>query len=263
VWCLPELSHLCLNSEIPDVQVPNVSTWRSCSLCASHGAASDDSLGCGSLVDYLLDWLFTWYFNWSWRFDSSWSTDPAASALRPYIGPPRTVISLLRTARWISPLRVQSLSLLVDPLVLQLPLPTDAHCCRPADSRDACVTPVCHSTAEMWHFFSWSKVHGRVQSPVEFRYPLLHTALLPCPPSLHSLILHPWSPSSLVFRPWSPNSLALHPWPPNSLTLQILLAAPLLREFAAHMVSGRPPAAAAAYICGELFNSSQCNRMFL
>jgi len=46
---------------------------------------------------------------------------------------------------------------------------------------------VCRSTAEMCHFFSRSKVHGRVQSPLEFRYPLLHTALLPCPRSLHSL----------------------------------------------------------------------------
>jgi len=36
---------------------------------------------------------------------------------------------------------------------------------------------------------SRSKVHGRVQSPVGYRYPLLHTALLLCPPSLHSLIL--------------------------------------------------------------------------
>jgi len=40
VWYLPELSHLCLNSEIPDVPIPNVSTWRSCSLYASHGAKS-------------------------------------------------------------------------------------------------------------------------------------------------------------------------------------------------------------------------------
>jgi len=41
----------------------------------------------------------------------------------------------------------------------------------------------------MWHFFSRSKVHGRVQSPVEFRYHLLHTALWRCPPSLHHFII--------------------------------------------------------------------------
>jgi len=89
------------------------------------------------------------------------------------LGPPGTVTSLLRMARWISPLRVQSPCLLVDPLVLHVPLipPTAA----------VPLIPV------MWHFLSRSKVHGRVQGPVEFRYPLLHTALLPCPRSLHSL----------------------------------------------------------------------------
>jgi len=70
-------------------------------------------------------WLFALVSDWSWRFDSLWSTDLAASALRPYIGPPGTVISLLRIARWISPLRVQSPCLLVDPHVLHVPLPID------------------------------------------------------------------------------------------------------------------------------------------
>jgi len=87
----------------------------------------------------------------------------------------------------------------------------------------------------MWHFFSRSKVHGRVQSLVEFLYPLLHTALFLCPPSLHSLILHSWSPKSLPLQP--------------------LLAV--------YLVSGRPSVAAVAEICGELFNSSQSfNRIF-
>jgi len=130
-------------------------------------------------------------------------------------------------ARWISPLRVQSPCLLVDPL------------CRPADFRDACGTPVCRSTGEMWHFFSRSKVHGRVQSPVEFRYPLLHTALLPCPRSLHALSICILGLQTLML---------------SIIGLQTLLAAPLLREFAAYLVSGQPSAAAS--ICGELFNSS-------
>jgi len=52
---------------------------------------------------------------------------------------------------------------------------------------------------------------------------------------------------------WSLNSLVLHP----------LLAAPLLRQFAAYLVSGRPSAAAAAYICGKLFNSSKVIQEYL
>jgi len=66
-----------------------------------------------------------------------------------------------------------------------------------------------------------------------------------------SLPLLHWSPNSLALLRWSPNSLDLHPWSPSSL---VLLAAPLLREFAAYLVSGRPSAAAS--ICGELLNSS-------
>jgi len=53
-----------------------------------------------------------------------------------------------------------------------------------------------------------------------------------------------------------PNSLILHPSSPNSFLLQQLLAAPLLREFAAYLVSGRPSVAAVTKICGKLFNSS-------
>jgi len=39
----------------------------------------------------------------------------------------------------------------------------------------------------MWHFFSLSKTHARVQSTVESRYP--HMAFLLCPASLHSLLI--------------------------------------------------------------------------
>jgi len=97
VWRPLDLSYL--NSEIPDIPIPILL------LIGSHGAASDDSTCCSSF-----GWLTgsLWYLDWSWRIDSSWSTDPAASALRLYIGPPGTVISLLRTARWMSPLQVQS-----------------------------------------------------------------------------------------------------------------------------------------------------------
>jgi len=145
------------------------------------------------------------YFDWSWRIDSLWSTDdPAASALRLYIGPPGTIISLLRTARWISPLRVQSPMFLLDPLVLYAQLLTG-----------------------VWS--PKSKVHGSVQSPVEFRYFLLHTALSLCPQSLHFLILFPWSLNSLILYLWSPNSLRR--------------------------------AVTAVGICGELFNSSQASQV--
>jgi len=65
-----------------------------------------------------------WYLDWPWRIDSSWSTDAAASVLRLYIGPLGTVISLLRTARWISPLQVQSPWFLFVPLVLHEQLQT-------------------------------------------------------------------------------------------------------------------------------------------
>jgi len=136
-----------------------------------------------------------------------------------------------------------------------------AHCCRPADSRDACGTLVCRSTAEMWHFFSRSKVHGRVQSTVESRYP--HMALLLCPASLHSLLIRSLvsklsgSPS-LVSKLSRSTSLVSKLSRSSSLVTKLSRspAAPLLREFAAYLVSGRSSAAATAYICGELFNSS-------
>jgi len=86
-----------------------------------------------------------------------------------------------------------------------------------------------------------------VQSPVEFRYSLLHMALSLCPQSFRSLILQPWSSNSLFPQPWSPNCLPLQPH----------FAAPLLREFAAYLASGRPSVVTAAGIYGELFNSSQ------
>jgi len=52
-------------------------------------------------------WLGSLITDWSCWIDSSWSTDPAPKALRPYIGYPRTVISLLLTVRLYSPLHVQ------------------------------------------------------------------------------------------------------------------------------------------------------------
>jgi len=51
VWCPVDLSYLCPNSEIPGI--PGML------LVGSHGATSDDSTCCGSLVVYLVDWLFT------------------------------------------------------------------------------------------------------------------------------------------------------------------------------------------------------------
>jgi len=79
----------------------------------------------------------------------------------------------------------------------------------------------------------------------------------PVIPTWHSCSARQVSTLSLS-APWSPNSLALHPWSQKSVVLHPLLAAPLLREVAAYLISGRPSAAAAsaAYICGELFNSS-------
>jgi len=136
-----------------------------------------------------------------------------------------------------------------------------AHCCRPADSRDACGTPLCRSTAEMWHFLTRSKVHGRVQSLREFRYPPLHTALLSAR-DVSSLIIRflvsklSRSPSLVSKLSRSPSLVSKHSRSPskspNSLRRAVTT---LLREFAAYLVSGRP--SAAAPICGELFNSSQ------
>jgi len=94
-----------------------------------------------------------WYLAWSWQIDSSWSTDPAASAQRLYIGPPGTVISLLRTLTPSTPVPRS-----VVPVWPTCPSRTTLNW----SSDDACVTPVCRSAAEMWHFLSWSKVHGRV-----------------------------------------------------------------------------------------------------
>jgi len=62
------------------------------------------------------------------------------------------------------------------------------------------------------------------------------TLSLSAPWSPNSLDLHPWSPNSFDRHPWSPNSLDIHPWSPNSLVLHLLLAAPLLREFAAYLL---------------------------
>jgi len=45
--------------------------------------------------------------DWSWLTDTSWSTFATPRGLRPYKGHPGTIVSLLLTARWCSPLQVQ------------------------------------------------------------------------------------------------------------------------------------------------------------
>jgi len=90
---------------------------------------------------------------------------------------------------------------------------------RTASSRDACGTPVCRSTAEMWHFFSRSKVHGRNQNTVESRY--LHMALLLCSASLHSLLNRSLvsklfrSPSLIFKLSCSPSLVSKLSWSPS------------------------------------------------
>jgi len=73
-------------------------------------------------------WL-TWYFEFynslivaDWLLVIDWSSCQCSAALHT---PRGTVISPLRTARWISPLRVQSPWLLFEPLVLYAQLPTE------------------------------------------------------------------------------------------------------------------------------------------
>jgi len=78
----------------------------------------------------------------------------------------------------------------------------------PADSPVVCGTPGSRSAAEMWHLFSLSKVHGRVQSPVRsvisicIRHP--HSAI-------EDLTLH-LSPTSRSPNSFSPNSLSPTPF---------------------------------------------------
>jgi len=69
----------------------------------------------------------------------------------------------------------------------------------------------------LWH----AKVHGRVQSPVEWCYPLLHTTLLLCPPSVHSLILRSLV-SKLSYSPTLYSKLSSFPTaPPRAVTTRI------------------------------------------
>jgi len=154
--------------------------------------------------------------DWSWRIDSSWSTDPAASALWPYLGPPGTVSSLLRSARWISPLRGQSPWLLLYPLVLRVPLPTDV---LPTAAvplvpvmlvARLCATPLprCGTSSPGPKFTAEFKVRWSSVIPFLTRYSFsarqVSTLSLFAPWSPNSLVLHPWSPNSLVPRPWFP-----------------------------------------------------------
>jgi len=86
----------------------------------------------------------------------------------------------------------------------------------PAEPSVACGTQARRPPAEMWHFFSWSKVHGRVQSPVRSvisfctRQP--HSAIEVSTPSL-SLYC---SPNSLFPTSRSANSFSTTSLSPNS-----------------------------------------------
>jgi len=75
-----------------------------------RGDASDDSPCGGSLVDYSVDWLFTlvsWLILTVWLLVLDWSSCQRSVALYRASG---NRFFLLRTARWICPLRVQALS---------------------------------------------------------------------------------------------------------------------------------------------------------
>jgi len=114
------------------------------------------------------------HIDWSWRIDSSWLTDDAASALRLYI-------AYMASGNRYFPFSHGPLNLSTPgghsfKLEFRLLLPSRWF-------------PWCiwHACVEMW-----TKVHGRVQSSVEFRNCLLHS---------HSLSFStPWSPNS-----FSPN----------------------------------------------------------
>jgi len=118
--------------------------------------------------------------------------------------PPWTVISLSRTARWYSPLQFQELWILFDPFVACPLLPTGVlrlgatlpiHLWQVVQRRFV-------PTAEWWHFFSCSKVHGKGQSLVRSLISLLHTE-----PSLRSRLFHS---KTLILQLLSPNSFSLN-----------------------------------------------------
>jgi len=149
-------------------------------------------------------------------------------------------------ARWISPLWVQGLCLLVDPLVLHLPLPIDAPPTAAVPLIPVMlVARLCAASLPRCGISSPGQKFKR-ESKVRWS----SVILLPCPRCLHSLSI-----SILGLQTLSLSILGLQTLSISILGLQTLLAAPLLRELAAYLVSGRPSAAAS--ICGELFNSSQ------
>jgi len=126
------------------------------------------------VVDFSCCWL-TWFFDfetdWSWWIESSWSTDSAPRALRPYIGHRITVISLFRTARWYSSLQVQGPRILFGLFVLDQRLPPRRH------------------APKTWHFFFDQGPRERPKSGA-FRYFSLHTAPSVYHWSHHSLSLY-------------------------------------------------------------------------
>jgi len=154
---------------------------------------SDDSTCCGFLVVSLVDWLFTLVSDLiltGWLLLIDWSTCLRSAAL--YRASGNRYFPFAHGPLNLSTPVPKS----VTPIWATYPSRTAfnrycAHCCRAAGSRDACRPPVCRSTAFLL------PVHSSRQSPrsVEFRYSLSHTALLLCPPSLHSLIIR-----FLVFR---------------------------------------------------------------
>jgi len=168
-----------------------------------------------SLVIYLVDWLFTlvsWLILMVWFLVIDWSSCQRSAAL------------------WTS--RNRYFPFAHGPLNLSSPGPKSvtpvwptcplrrasnrgsAQCYHPAGSRDACHVPLrCRDVA------LFLPVQSSRQSPKS----VIPFCTRHCPP---------------FSSPWSPNSLILHP----------LLAAPLLREFAAYLVSGRPSVAADAKI---------------
>jgi len=105
--------------------------------------------------------------------------------------------------------------------------------CYPAEPPEASGKQARRNAAEMWHFFSWSKFHSRVQSPVRSVISFSHRHR-----SLQSLSLSPTSPSQNVL---SPNSHLRH------------AVTTLIRR-----VSGSRQATMYNCRCnGELFNSSE------
>jgi len=192
--------------------------------------------------------------------DSSWLTDHAARALRLYIGPPGTVIPLLRTARWISPLRIRSPWFLFDSLVLYAPLPTEV-----LPNAAVLQVPVMYVAPLCAAPLPWCGTSPGPKFMAESQ--VRWSSVIPCitrhSRSARQVFTLSWSHFGLQTLSFS--ILGLQTLSFSILGLQTLLFSQVDVQtlfLGVYLVSGRPSVVAAAKICAELFNSSHISDFF-